>query len=117
MVRSLEDLRRDQQAILDAYRAERPLSPPVASSSEASLTGHAFLYGRVVEVVTSHPVHGPHLWVMRQSWSPQFRCLVDAGGAPLRCYPAPPRSVISFMPDDTVRISIVEGAFLVEALP
>jgi len=116
MARSPEELRRDQEAILQAYRREQapqPASEP-APSTGAAPGGHGFVYGQVVDIVYADPEFGPHLLAMRQAWHDSPRGFIDAGEAPIRCYPVPPRTLSVFDYGDFIRISIVDGAFIAE---
>ncbi|MBI4580366.1 MAG: hypothetical protein HY718_11730 [Planctomycetes bacterium] len=117
MGRSLDELRRDQEAILAAYRSERTAAQTVQPSSAAAVVHHGAGYGRVVEVVESDEDYGPHLLVMRQAWSGTPPVPTDAGPAALRCYPLPNRAVSDFNLDELVRFNVVPGAILVEPLP
>jgi len=74
------------------------------------------VYGRVASVVTSDPDYGPHLMVVRQTWSGTPPTVSDASGAQVRCYPTPNHTVSDYSVNDYVRIEAAHGAMVAEAL-
>lgn len=119
MTRSIETLCRDQQAILDSYREERDReshkdAPAVAS---VAITGSEIAYGRVVEIVADGEDLGPHLVVMRQTWTGTPPVPADAIAPSLRCYPSPNRTVCDFEANQVVRICIMPAVIFAEPLP
>ncbi len=116
MRRPLDEVRREQEAILLAYRAERvAVRTPEARSTQALPSGE-FAYGRVAEVVLAHEAWGPHLLVMRQAWFGLPPVPSDCGVGPLPCYPLPGWGVDDFQVGELIRLSMVCGAVLAEKL-
>ena len=116
MGRSLDDLRRDQDAILAAYRAEREVAPVPDGHGEVGSAAGGCAFGRVTGIVPSDDTYGPHVLVVRQGWSGTPPVATDAAAAPARCYPLPGRMVGDFSVGDLVRMNHVAGAVLVEAM-
>ena len=112
-LRSLEQLKRDQAAILDAHlrRNEglaRNLARPTVPSGRLQ-------WGQVVELVTSDDDFGPHLVVQGLVYSGSPPTLTTATAESLRCYPAPGRSISHYAADDFVQLCPSEAAMI--ALP
>ena len=116
MIRSMETLRRDQSAILSAYRDEQVVRDSVAILPRPGTMTASVLYGRVNSIVTSDPTYGPHLIVVRQDWSGTPPTVSDATGATVRCYPTPNNTVSSYSVNEYVRITAARGAMLAEKL-
>lgn len=116
MGRDLDELSSDQEAILNAYRAERAGGTTAEMRAGGFSAGGECAFGRVDEIVASDPVNGPHLLVVRQSWSGLPPEPADAAVGPVRCYPVPGRVVSDFSEDDLVHMVYVSGAILVEPL-
>ncbi len=115
MPRSLDQLRRDQDAILAAYRAETSSLAPSETRAASSSTFTGCAYGRVTEVVTSDENLGPHLLVMRQAWTGTPPVPSDAGLAALVAYPLPGHAVTEFQVDQLVRLDFLPGATLAQS--
>jgi hypothetical protein len=116
MIRSQETLRRDQEGVLASYREEQALRPTVAMLPRPGGAMATGVYGRVSAVVSSDPQYGPHLLVVRQVWSGVPPVVSDGEGDPIRCYPAPNRSVGDYSVDDYVRMMAARGAMVAEML-
>ena len=112
----MDTLRRDQAAILSAYRDEQVARESVAILPRPGTMTASALYGRVSSVVTSDPTYGPHLVVVRQDWSGTPPTVSDASGATVRCYPTPNHTVSSYSVNETIRITAARGAMLAEKL-
>lgn len=116
MARGIEELHRDQEIILAAYRAERSPNSNGDVRVAASADGGTYGFGRVDDIVESDADHGPHVLVIRQAWkgSPPVPC--DSGAGPVRCQLVPGRSVEDFAVNNLVRMIYVSGAILAEPL-
>jgi hypothetical protein len=113
-VRSLDELRRHQTAMLDAYRElMRPAQTVQASYAPVSAAVH---FGQVDSVVSSDPTHGPHLVIQPIVFSGSPPAPTHAPLATLRCYPAPGLAVAAYGPGDYVSITVAAGAVIAERL-
>ena len=100
-MRSLEELQRDQSALLAAHRARLQ----AASGGETSLSpSTGFQWGKILEIVADDPDHGPHLII--QAYIPIRRppVFTAAPAAPVRCFPSPGRTVTDYAVDDFVHL-------------
>ncbi len=116
MIRSVETLRRDQAEIMSSFREESAARGSVAVLPRPGGSIALAVYGRVASVVTSDPDYGPHLMVVRQTWSGTPPTVSDASGAQVRCYPTPNHTVSDYSVNDYVRIEAAHGAMVAEAL-
>jgi len=118
MGRSLDVLRRDQEAILEGYRTSQSTALATLADQRVvdALTAGSYSFGRVAQVVTSDETYGPHVWVVRQVWSGTPPVPTDAVLDQSRGYPLPGVDVTSFTTDQLVRMNYVSGAILIEPL-
>ncbi len=114
-LRSIEELRRDQAALLAAYRDRLGQSVSVGVSGPAS-SRPMLQWGRVTQVVSSDETYGPHLIVQAQTYTGSPPALADASAAPIRCYPAPGKVVAGYAVDDPVRLTTTAGAMIAEII-
>jgi hypothetical protein len=113
--RSAEELRRDQMALLEAYR-QRLGSSGAGDTASVTSPGAALPWGQVTQVVTSDPDYGPHLMVQGQIYTGSPPAPADAPAAPLRCYPAPGKAVGDYSVNDYVRLAPTAGAVIAEQI-
>ncbi len=111
--RSTEELRRDQTALLEAYR-QRLGAPGAGDTASVTSPQAALPWGRVTQVVTSDPDYGPHLMVQGQIYTGSPPAPADAPAAPLRCYPAPGKTAGDYSTNDYVRLTPTAGAVIAE---
>ena len=116
MIRSTETLRRDQAEIMSSFRQETSRSGSVAALPRPGSGLSLVVFGRVSAVVTSDPVYGPHLMVVRQQWSGTPPTVSDSLVPAVRCYPTPNHAVTDYAVNDYVRIAASHGALVAEAL-
>ncbi len=112
-LRSLEQLKHDQAAILEAH-LRRTTKTTARIASFAPPQGR-LQWGRVVEIVLSDDDHGPHLVVQGLVFSGSPPALATAAADTFRCYPAPGLFVTDYQIDDYVQLRPSETA--VVALP
>jgi hypothetical protein len=112
-LRSLEQLKHDQAAILDAYLRRNEEIP--RSVTRSTLPSGRLQWGRVVEIVSSDDDHGPHLVVQGLVYSGSPPALSSAAADTLRCYPAPGLLVSDYAVDEYVQLRPSELA--VVAMP
>ena len=109
-VRTRDELRRDQQELLEQLRSS---GAPVGSfSGSPPSAGPALRIGQVTEVVTSHATYGPHLVVQPQLFSGRPAVASNSTAPTRRVYPAPNRTVGDYAVDDFVALWIARGAEL-----
>ncbi len=112
-LRSLEQLKRDQAAILEAHLRRGTMT--TRNPAPSALPSGRLQWGRVVEIVSSDDDHGPHLVVQGRVYSGSPPALTSAAADTLRCYPAPGLLVTDYEEDDYVQLCPSETA--VVALP
>jgi len=116
MIRTVEALRREQAEILAALREDQARQGTVAVLPRPGGAIATAVYGRVSEIVSSDPIYGPHLLVVRQAWSGVPPTVSDTEGEPVRCYPTPNLTLDDYGVNDYVRIVAARGAMVAEAL-
>ena len=110
-VRSLERLRADQAAILDAHRRREAALPGAAVPAAAALD-QVTTIGQVTTVVTSDPTYGAHLVVQPQAFSGTPPSPGAAAQATVRAYPTPNRVVGDYSVNEYVSLLVTRGALL-----
>lgn len=116
MIRTPENLRRDQAEILSSYRQQIASQGTAAVLPQPGGIVTPDVYGRVDTVVTSDPDYGPHLVVVRQEWSGTPPTVSDSSAPSVRCYPTPNNVVTDYSVNDYVRIIAARGAMVGEVL-
>ena len=107
-VRTLDELRHDQQELLQQLQAGG--AGGGVPSGGAAVSGPPLRIGRVTQVVTSDATYGPHLVVRPQVFSGQPPAASDSTAPPHRAYPSPNRTVSDYDLDESVAIWITRGA-------
>jgi hypothetical protein len=116
MIRDIETLRRHQKEILGSYREDMAKRDPVAVLPRPGGNIASGVYGRVSAVVADDPSYGAHLLVIRQQWTGTPPVASDSPATPVRCYPAPHRTIGDYAVDDYVRLVAAYGAMIAELL-
>ncbi len=116
MIRSIEQLQRDQAAILASYRDDPANRETIVSLPRPGGVTAIAVYARVSAVIASDPTYGPHLMVVRQKWTGTPPMLVDAPVPESRCYPSPNHAVTAYTVGQVVRLVAAHGAMIAEWL-
>lgn len=113
-MRSLQQLRTDQDRLRDHWRRSSPTAPQELRRLSGGPRPTSLRFGRVSSVVASDPTYGPHLMVACR----------HAGGTPpqwqespepsLRCYVAPGCQIVDYSPEAIVRLLFLEGIVVAE---
>jgi len=114
-VRSMEELRRDQAALLGTYR-DRLDAAGAGGAASTTPPRAALQWGRVTQVVSSDEDHGPHLMIQGYVYTGSPPALTQSVAAPMRCYPAPGKTVGDYAVDDYVHLTPTAGAVIAERL-
>ena len=110
VVRSQEQLRRDQAELLEAYRSGRTRSGAVRSAGAETATECRI--GKITSVVTSDETHGPHLVVKPQVFSGRPPAPSDSTMPTRIAYPTPNLAVGNYKINEHVALWIADGAEL-----
>lgn len=107
-VRTLEELRRDQQELLQQLQtgsaaAGSFIAPP-------GTTAIPLRIGKVTQVVTSDATYGPHLVVRQQVFSGQPPAASDSSAPARRAYPSPNRAVGDYVVNEYVALWVTRRA-------
>ncbi len=116
MIRSIDELVRDQADILAGYRQESAGRESVAMLPRPGGSTALAVFARVSSVVSVDATYGPHLLVVIQKWSGTPPTISDSSAAAVRCYPTPNHVVADYSVDETVRLSAAHGAMVAEKL-
>ncbi len=108
-VRSIEQLREDQAALLAEYRGR--LGGGVAAPSSAGVDVVATI-AKVTSIVTSDPTYGAHLVVQSQAFAGSPPTASAAAKPTVRVYATPNRVVTDYSVGEFVLLQTARGALL-----
>ena len=114
-IRSLNQLAEDQARLLAAYRERLP-AVANAGAASTSPAQPPLQWGKVTQVITGDPQFGPHLLVQPHVPTNIPPTFTPASAAPLRCYPAPGKTVTDYAVNDYVRLAPTPAAVVAERL-
>ncbi|MBN2560669.1 MAG: hypothetical protein JXQ75_07040 [Phycisphaerae bacterium] len=114
-VRSIQQLERDQAALLAAYK-NRLAGAVAGGVPSVTMPRPALQWGRVTQVVTSDEQFGPHLMVQGYIYTGSPPEPTEAAAAAFRCYPAPGKAVTDYSVNDYVRLTPAAEAVIGELI-
>lgn len=109
-IRGLEELRREQEAVLAAWRSRGASSSSRMGMSVGMET--LALVGKVTSVVASDPTYGAHVVVSAQQFTGAPPSAGAASRPTMRAYPTPNRVVGDYAVNEFVWLATVRGAVL-----
>ncbi len=115
-IRSIEQLRVNQSAILDDYRARRSAVAATGASGVSSGVETVATLGRVTGVVTVDATYGPHLTVAVQEFAGTPPFASDAAKPIQRANPTPNHVVADYAVNEFVELLPARGALLASKL-
>jgi hypothetical protein len=115
-VRPIQQLRREQQEMLDALREMEAEASTATVETPAESGEPIYRLARVTQVVTSDPTYGPHVRVVPQILSGTPPAPSDRDVSAGRAYPTPNRSVNDYSVDEYVAVWKIDAVWLAARL-
>ncbi len=115
-IRSIEQLRVNQSAIMGEYRSRRSEAAVTGAGRVSAGVDTVATLGRVTGVVTVDATYGPHLTVAVQVFGGTPPLASDAAKPIQRAYPTPNHAVADYAVNEFVELLPARGALLATKL-
>lgn len=115
-MRSLQQLLTDQDRLRDHWRRSSQIAPQELRRRGSGPPSSTVCFGRVDSVVSSDPVHGPHLMVACLHATDEPPQWSEGPAPPLRCHIPPGRQITDYGSDQIVRLLFLETIAVAEPI-